>query len=195
MTDPLGAKVGAGDGVSPLVGVILGFPADVAEELREWRASFGDPAAHVVPAHITLVTTTETEDWDATVDHVRSVAARQVPFRVTIAGTGSFRPVSDVVYLKVAEGFDECVKLHAELQRGPLERELPFPYHPHVTVAHDVDAERLDEAEFVLKNYSTSFTVASMGLYEHDADGLWQLREELDFGGTLGRTAESNGHH
>jgi hypothetical protein len=21
-----------------------------------------------------------------------------------------------------------------------------------------------------------------MGLYEHDADGIWQLREELDFG-------------
>lgn len=194
MTDPLGTKVGEGDAVSPLVGVILVFPDDVAEELREWRASFGDPAADVVPAHITLVTTTETDDWDATIDHVRSVAARQAPFRVTIAGTGSFRPVSDVVYLNVLEGFDECVKLHSELQQGPLERDLPFPYHPHVTVAHDVDAERLDEAEFVLKNYSTSFTVASMGLYEHDADGLWQLREELDFGGPLGGKATSNGH-
>ena len=171
------------DGQAPLVGVILGFPDDVAAELRAWRASFGDPMAGVIPAHITLVTTTETEDWDATVSHVRRVASRQAPFRVTVAGTGSFRPVSDVVFLNVSEGFDECVQLHAQLQRGPLERELPFPYHPHVTVAHDVDSVRLDEAEEALRNYSTSFTVASMGLYEHDADGLWQLREELDFGG------------
>ena len=168
--------------VPPLVGVILGFPERVSEELRAWRASFGDPMAEVIPAHITLVTTTETDDWEAAADHVRSVAARTEPFRVGLSGTGSFRPVSPVVYLNVTDGFDECVRLHKELQQGPLERDLPFPYHPHVTVAHDVPAEQLDAAESALGSYSESFTVASMGLYEHDADGFWQLREELRFG-------------
>jgi 2'-5' RNA ligase len=182
MTGRFDDQVAARDGKAPLVGVILGFPDDVATELRKWRASFGDPMAESVPAHITLVTTTETDDWDAAVSHVRRVASQQTPFRVTISGTGSFRPVSEVVYLNVAEGFEQCVKLHSELQQGPLERDLPFPYHPHVTVAHDVDPVRLDEAELALKNYSTSFTVASMGLYEHHADGLWQPREELRFG-------------
>jgi 2'-5' RNA ligase len=167
---------------SPLVGVILGFPDRVAAELRAWRASFGDPMADRIPAHITLITTTETDDWDATVRHVRAVAARARPFTVGLRGTGSFRPVSPVVYLNVLDGFRECVRLHEELQQGPLERDLPFPYHPHVTVAHDVPADRLDEAETALGSYSESFTVASMGLYEHDADGFWQLREELDFG-------------
>ncbi|WP_077490345.1 2'-5' RNA ligase family protein [Sinomonas mesophila] len=167
---------------APLVGVILGFPERIARELRSWRASFGDPMAEVIPAHITLVTTTETDDWDATVDHVRSVAAGAEPFRVELAGTGSFRPVSPVVYLKVTDGFDECVRLHEALQQGPLERTLPFPYHPHVTVAHDVPTEQLDAAESALHSYSESFTVASMGLYEHDAEGFWRLREELRFG-------------
>ena len=182
------------DGRGPLVGVILGFPEDVAAELRAWRASFGDPMAHVIPAHITLVTTTESEDWDATLSHVRHVASQQAPFRVTVSGTGSFRPVSEVVYLNVSEGFDECVRLHAELQRGPLERELPFPYHPHVTVAHDVEPRRLDAAEQALRDYSTTFTVDSMGLYEHDADGLWQLREELDFGGNATNRDDDEEH-
>ncbi|WP_336852646.1 2'-5' RNA ligase family protein [Sinomonas albida] len=182
------------DGHGPLVGVILGFPEDVAAELRAWRASFGDPMAHVIPAHITLVTTTESEDWDATLRHVRHVASRQAPFRVTVSGTGSFRPVSEVVYLNVSEGFDECVRLHGELQRGPLERELPFPYHPHVTVAHDVEPRRLDAAEQALRDYSTTFTVDSMGLYEHDADGLWQLREELDFGGNATNRDDDEEH-
>lgn len=184
----------AQDGHGPLVGVILGFPEDVAAELRAWRASFGDPMAHVIPAHITLVTTTESEDWDATLSHVRHVASQQAPFRVTVSGTGSFRPVSEVVYLNVSEGFDECVRLHAELQRGPLERELPFPYHPHVTVAHDVEPRRLDAAEQALRDYSTTFTVDSMGLYEHDADGLWQLREELDFGGNATNRDDDEEH-
>lgn len=164
------------------VGVILGFPPDIADELRRWRASFGDPMAGVIPAHITLVTTTPTKDWEATRSHVREIARRQEPFTVTIAGTGSFRPVSPVVFLKVEDGFGDCVKLHEQLQTGPLERDLPFAYHPHVTIAHDVAPESLDEAETVLKDYRATFPVVSMGLYEHDINGIWQLREELDFG-------------
>jgi hypothetical protein len=95
---------------------------------------------------------------------------------------GSFRPVSPVVFINVEDGFQECVDLHEKLQTGPLERELPFAYHPHVTIAHDVAPESLDEAETVLKDYRATFPVVSMGLYEHDTDGIWQLREELDFG-------------
>lgn len=164
------------------VGVILGFPPAIAEELQRWRASFGDPMAGVVPAHITLVTTTHTDDWEATLHHVREVARQQSPFMITIAGTGTFRPVSPVVFIKVEDGFDSCVELHEKLQTGPLQRQLPFSYHPHVTIAHDVAPESLDEAETVLENYRATFPVVSMGLYEHDANGIWQLREELDFG-------------
>ncbi|MDQ0029323.1 2'-5' RNA ligase family protein [Arthrobacter bambusae] len=174
---------GGACGDSLCVGVILGFPRDVAQELQKWRASFGDPMAEVIPAHITLVTTTPAQDWETTREHVRDVARRQAPFKITISGTGSFRPISPVVFLKVEDGFEECVGLHEQLQTGPLERDLPFPYHPHVTVAHDVAPESLDEAETVLRNYTASFPVVSMGLYEHDDNGIWQLREELDFGG------------
>jgi 2'-5' RNA ligase len=168
------------EGIS--IGVILRFPPGIAEELQRWRASFGDPMAEVVPAHITLVTTTMTRDWEATRNHVCEVARRQDPFTVTIAGTGSFRPVSPVVFLNVEDGFGNCVNLHQQLQTGPLERELPFAYHPHVTIAHDVAPESLDEAETVLEDYRVTFPVASMGLYEHDDNGIWQLREEFDFG-------------
>ncbi|GAB3280942.1 2'-5' RNA ligase family protein [Sinomonas notoginsengisoli] len=168
--------------VRPLVGVILGLPEPVAEELRAWRASFGDKMAEAIPAHITLVTTTETDNWDAAETHVRAVASRTEPFRISLRGTGSFRPVSPVVYVNVAEGFEECVRLHRRLQCGPLARVLPFPFHPHVTVAHDLPSEKLDAAQGALKSYRASFTVTSMGLYEHDVDGSWQLKEELGFG-------------
>lgn len=185
-------RVDCGSRDSICIGVILGFPPEITRELQEWRASFGDPMAEIIPAHITLVTTTPTRDWEATINHVREVARRQEPFTVTISGTGSFRPVSPVVFIKVEDGFGECVSLHEQLQTGPLERRLPFPYHPHVTIAHDVPPESLDEAETALKDYSATFPVASMGLYEHDSNGIWQLREELDFGGDTGteRTTE-----
>ncbi|WP_341482036.1 MULTISPECIES: 2'-5' RNA ligase family protein [Arthrobacter] len=164
------------------VGIVIAVPEPMASELRAARASFGDPMAAVIPAHITLVTTTETSDWDATVDHVREVAAAQEPFRVTLQGSASFRPVSPVVYVNVDQGFDECIALHKELQSGPLARDLVFPFHPHVTVAHDVSEQSMDEAVRRLDDYQASFTVDCVGLYEHDATGLWKLHEHVQLG-------------
>lgn len=160
----------------------MALPEPYATELRRWRASFGDPLAEVVPAHITLVTTTPAADWPAVLAHVRAVAAKQRRFRVELRGTSGFRPVSPVVYLKVVAGFEQCVQLHELLQDGPLARELPFPFHPHVTVAHDISEAGMDEAQQRLDSYRADFLVDSMGLYEHDADGVWQLQEELTFG-------------
>jgi 2'-5' RNA ligase len=165
-------------------GVVVDLPEPLAGELRTWRTSFGDKLADVVPPHITLVTTTPVRDWDETVRHVRRVAAGQAPFTVRIAGTGSFRPVSPVVYLNVVEGFAECLALHEKLQLGPLKRDLPFPFHPHITVAHDVGSKAMDEAEQRLSTFEASFPVTGMGLYEHDGSGIWLLREELSFGAT-----------
>lgn len=164
------------------VGVVIGVPEPMASDLKNWRASFGDPLAAVIPPHITLITTTPVDDWDEAAEHVRSVARGQPPFTLALRGTGTFRPVSPVVYLSVEEGFDDCVELHLKLQSGPLQRELEFDFHPHVTVAHDVSEASMDSAESKLAGYDAAFLVSSMGLYEHDETGVWKLREELTFG-------------
>ena len=172
------------DGEGMSLGVILGFPPGIAEELQRWRASFGDPMATVIPAHITLVTTTPTDDWEAARDHVREVARTQAPFMVTIAGTGSFRPVSPVVFINVAEGFEECVELHEKLQTGPLARDLAFPYHPHVTIAQDVPAEALDAAFDDLAGFSAKFGVPAFTLFSHGGEGPWRRRRDYPLGRT-----------
>lgn len=177
----LAAPRGDGPGQS-CVGVVIAVPEPLAATLARWRAAFGDPMAELIPAHITLVTTTPATDWDATIEHVREVASGQKPFTVTLKSTGTFRPVSPVVFLNLEEGFYDCAELHAKLQCGPLERSLEFPFHPHVTVAHDVSAASMDWAETQLAGFVASFTVRTMGLYEHDSCGTWRLREELSFG-------------
>jgi 2'-5' RNA ligase len=149
--------------------------------------------AALIPPHVTLVTTTPVADWAETTEHVRRIARSQQPFTVTLRGTGSFRPVSPVVYLNIAEGFDECVALHRKLQTGPLARELEFDFHPHITVAHDVSDAGMDAAENKLADYDASFTVSSMGLYEHDSSGVWILREELNFGTEIGAAGSAQG--
>ena len=97
------------------------------------------------------------------------------------------------MFLKVTEGFDDIVRLHRALQSGPLEQDLEFDFHPHVTVAHDVSAAGMDAAASELAGYDAAFTVRSMGLYEHDETGMWKLREELGFGDDGSAAAERAG--
>lgn len=181
--EPVGrAAAGSTGDAGSCVGITIPIPEPLAGKLARWRTSFGDPMGAVVPPHITLITTTPATDWEATVTHVRNVVTAHQPFRVLLRGTGTFQPVSPVVFLNLVEGFDECVHLHERLQAGPLERELSFPYHPHVTVAHDVSAAGLQEAQQKLEDFEASFGVSTMGLYEHVPSGLWKLREELHLG-------------
>jgi len=172
---------GLGDeGVS--VGVVIPVPEPLDSQLRAARASFGDPVAQAVPPHITLVTGAVASDWAAAREHVRQVAARTPPFRIALRGTSSFRPVTDVVFLRVDEGFDECLALHRALQDGPLKSTVDFAFHPHLTVAHDLPTGQLDFAMESLADYAKEFPVDRIGLFEHDADGLWALQEELILG-------------
>jgi len=54
-----------------------------------------------------------------------------------------------------------------------LAAELQFPYHPHVTVAHHLDDDRLDQAFKELAGFECIFDVDRFSLYVHDADDGW----------------------
>ncbi len=75
-----------------------------------------------------------------------------------LRGSGTFRPVSPVVFVPLARGISECERLEAQVRSGPLARETLFPYHPHVTVAHDLDEPALDAAFDALATYDARFT-------------------------------------
>ncbi|PRX91852.1 2'-5' RNA ligase family protein [Allonocardiopsis opalescens] len=160
-------------------------PEPYGSELQLWRALLGDPLGLRVPAHITLLPPTRVSrlalgELEA---HLYRTGAAHPPFTVVLRGTASFRPVSAVVFVAVRQGAAECERLQRYVRSGPLERPLAFPYHPHVTVAHGLDDERLDAAGRRLADYEVKFTADSFGLYEHGADGFWRLRRRYALDG------------
>lgn len=169
----------------PTIGVAVDIPEPFGSYLRERREHFGDPLAHAIPPHITLLPPTDVDDadLDAIHEHCAAVASRFRPFTVELAGTGTFRPISPVVFARVAVGWRECAGLERAIRSGPIERPLDFDYHPHVTLAHHVSDAQLDAAEAGLADYSAAFEVAAVHLYHHGDDEIW--RPVLAFG--LGR--------
>jgi 2'-5' RNA ligase len=167
------------------IGVAVDVPAPWAGQLQRWRATFGDPLAGAIPAHVTLLPPTAVPGGDmvAILDHLYGVAARSTPFTLRLRGTGTFRPVSPVVFVQVEQGVDGCDALQQRVRTGPLERPLTFPYHPHVTVAHHLADEALDRAEETLRDFAASFAVDGFGFYEHGSDGVWRHRHRFAFAG------------
>lgn len=160
------------------IGVAIAIPRPFADELEGWRDRFGDPAAHLIQAHVTLLPPTAVADVPAVEQHLAGVAQRHSAFAVVLAGTGTFRPLSPVVYVRVASGGQEIATLEADVRSGPLARSLRFPYHPHVTVAHDVPEAVLTLAQDALADYEATFTADCITLYEQGDQGHWSpLRE------------------
>jgi 2'-5' RNA ligase len=158
------------------IGVAIPVPDPFAAGLQSARASFGDPMAQFIPPHVTLLgpTVVEPDGMVAVSAHLTQVAADVDPFELHLRGTGSFRPVSPVVFVQVAQGIAHCERLERAVRSGPLAQGLRFNYHPHVTVAHEVPDDALDRAYGELAHYEARFPVTSFQVYEHGDDGVWR---------------------
>ena len=157
------------------IGVSVAVPEPWGSDLQRYRIEVGDDAARLIPTHITLLPPYEVEECqvDAVRRHLAEVAGDTRPFRVHLRGTGTFRPVSPVVFVGVVEGISACEQLAADVQSGPLAVQRTFPYHPHVTVAHDVVEPQLDRAFDELADYVATFEVGAFHLYVQDGGGAW----------------------
>ena len=165
----------------PTIGVALAIPEPWASELQDYRTSIGDTTATMIPTHITLVPPTEVEEENLpeVEKHLAEVAADSPAFVVHLRGTGTFRPVSPVVFVMVAEGISSCEQLAGVVRRGPLDVDIAFPYHPHVTVAHHLDDSALDRAFEELADFECRFDVEEFHLYVHDEQIGWQPTREF----------------
>lgn len=165
------------------IGILLAIPEPHGGELRARRAAYGDPQAAIVPTHVTLLPPTEVDPADVPEieTHLAAIAARGRPFTMRLSGTGTFRPISQVVFVRVVQGLLECVELEAQVRAGVLHRELQFPYHPHVTIAHDLGDAALDAAQADLAHYDAKFDIEAFGLYQLEPAGRWRIVRRFPF--------------
>lgn len=165
------------------IGVALSVPEPHGTELQAARRRCGDPLADAIPPHVTLLgpTVLEPAGVDEVITHLTAVAAQHRPFALHLRGTGTFRPVSSVVFVQVVAGIAECEQLERDIRSGPLGQPLRFNYHPHVTVAHDVPERSLDRAFDDLAGFEARFDVPGVQIFEHGDDGVWRVARDIPF--------------
>jgi 2'-5' RNA ligase len=108
------------------IGVAIGLPEPYTSELQGWRERLGDPNAADIPPHVTLLPPTElrTDDLVEVEEHLQAVAQRHAPFTMHLRGSGTFRPISPVVFVPLVQGIGECERLEAHVRSGALARDV-----------------------------------------------------------------------
>jgi 2'-5' RNA ligase len=121
-----------------LVIYIPGPLGQFLDELRRKLVPGCNPHAHIslLPPRPLAV------DWPVASDQVRTVVQRWAPFEIELAGIEIF-PVTDVIYIGVGRGAAELRGIHQAMNTGSLEFQDPFPYHPHITLAQELQRENV----------------------------------------------------
>ncbi|MDO5034245.1 MAG: 2'-5' RNA ligase family protein [Actinomycetaceae bacterium] len=166
-----------------LIGILVAVPEPWMSELSDLRASVGDKHAEKTPAHITLMppTAVKIADREKIMEELQAIAAHNLPFTISLKGTGTFRPVSPVVFINVEKGQKELISLAKEMRSGILAREQRFPYHPHVTIAQVDSDEQLDRAQAIGKDFEATWTAPGFRLDSVSADGSYHSRAIFSF--------------
>jgi 2'-5' RNA ligase len=157
------------------IGVAIAVPEPWGGQLQDYRAGLGDETATGIPTHVTLLPPIEVPAtaMPAVEQHLVEVSALSHAFKVHLRGTGTFRPVSPVVFVTVAEGIAGCEQLAYAVRRGPLACRPAFPYHPHVTVAHHRPEDVLDRAFEEMAGFECEFVADRFSLYVHHEQDGW----------------------
>jgi len=163
------------------LGVAIEIPEPFGSIINSARLGF-EPSMGRMPAHITLLPPFDVDSdvLPGVVDHLTMVAKECEQFHVELHGTGTFQPVSPVVFIALARGISSCERVEARVRSGILGVESRFPYHPHVTLVHDESDEILNRAFEDFTDFRASFTVAQMHLFQMQASS-WQPLEAFAF--------------
>jgi len=165
------------------IGVAINIPEPYGRELQGWRERLGDPNAKRIVPHITLVPPTPVDPGDlpAIEESLLAVARKERPFDIRLRGSATFLPVSPVVFVPLIVGIGDCERLAKAVRRGSLAIDARFPYHPHVTVAHDLPDDALRRAFTAVSAYEAAFRVWGFTLFERGADEVWRPQRDFTF--------------
>ncbi len=165
------------------LGVVIAVPEPWVSQITEARLALGDEAAARVPAHVTVMPplAVPADAREEVFEHLRQVARTHHPFKISVNGTGSFLPVSPVVFLNIEQGTRHCEYLADDVRSGPLDYQLRFPYHPHITLAQGLETDRLEKALELGASFEAEWTVPGFRLDRLESDGSYTSVALFDF--------------
>jgi 2'-5' RNA ligase len=169
------------------LGVALLFPAEASAAIDVLRRAVGADDVERLPPHLTLVppVNVRVDELDAARDLLRDAAHDTDPFRLTLGPARTFLPINPVLYLEVGGDIPSVDALRDRVFRPPLERNLTWPFQPHVTLLDGADETRLRAAVDTFADMRIEVAIEHVHLLqENNEDGVrfWRPIFEASLG-------------
>lgn len=173
------------------LGVVLLVPQPVATQVDGLRRALGSGALGRIDPHITLVPPINVAERDlpAALATVRHGAASSHPLALRLGPVATFAPANPVAYLAVGGEPGEVDALHGlrrAVRSGVLERPDTHDFVPHVTVADDLAAGRLDGAVRALADFAAEVSVDRVHVLAEQPGRVWAPIADAPLGGAGG---------
>jgi 2'-5' RNA ligase len=144
------------------------------DELRIGLTPASKPRAHVT----ILPPRPHDHDLEATIERLATGSRPFHSFPVRMGDVEIFT-ASAVVYLGLAHGVEELTRLYRALNCGSLLYAENFPYHPHVTLAQNIEAAEAQvlaaKARDQWSRYRgpREFEIGRLSFVQHVAPSVW----------------------
>lgn len=170
------------------LGVVLLVPQPLATRIDGIRAALGDGALGRIAPHITLVPPVNVAERDlgGAFTLVRQAAARTDPLALRLGPVATFHPVNPVAYLEVDGALEALGSLRTACLSGPLERSTEHEFVPHVTVADDLSAARIEGAVSALADLSEEVTFDRVHVLAEQPGRIWRPIADAPLGSPAG---------
>jgi 2'-5' RNA ligase len=126
------------------------------------------------------------DELDDAREQLLDAARRTEPFRLRLGPARTFLPINPVLYLEVGGDVPSVDALRDRIFRPPLERNLTWPFQPHVTILDGGDEGRIRAAVEALTDVRIEVEVEAVHLLqEHNDEGVrsWRPIFEAALGG------------
>jgi ribosomal protein S18 acetylase RimI-like enzyme len=152
------------------------------------RRALGADDVERLASHLTLVppVNVRDDDMDSALDLLRDAAERTSPFLLQLGPPRTFLPTNPVLFLEVRGDVAPVDKVRDKVFRPPLERNLTWPFHPHVTLLDNGDEAKIRAAVDALADVRFECVIDRLHLLrESNDEGVrsWHPIAEATFGG------------
>jgi 2'-5' RNA ligase len=158
------------------LGVALLLPDPAATEVDGLRRALGDGTLGRIAAHLTLVPPVNVrgDDMPVVLDVLRQAAADTGPLDLRLGPATTFHPATPVVYLGVDGDVAGLHALRSRVFHPPLVRPLTRPFVPHVTLADELDPDRIHATVAALADFVVDVRFEAVHLLEEGRGRMWR---------------------
>lgn len=164
------------------------FPSKKLQDIANSYRKRYDTKYSMVPPHLTLKDPFEAEEEDLKklIPEIAKVAERSAPFKLEILRYSSFYPVTNTLYMKVAENL-QLRQLQENLNSGVLETKIEHPFVPHITIGQEMNYDELSDVfgRLKLETIQHEETIDRFSLLYQLDNGVWAVYETFLLGDEL----------